>query len=111
MQAIPFRNEASFREQIQLDGEIFFLDFQWNALNEFWSFDILNIDEEPLIYGIKIVSDFPLLTFNRVKGSPRGNIFCQNIVKGDDVIKRFDMNQKFLLFYYSEQELLNLFQA
>lgn len=111
MQSIPFRNESSFREQIQLDGEIFFLNFSWNALNEFWTFDVFNIDENPIIYGVKIVADFPLLTFVRSAQMPKGNFICQNIVRGDDVIKRFDMNQKFSLFYYSESEILNLFTA
>lgn len=111
MLIIPFRNTASWRQQIQLEGVIFFLAFKWNALNEFWTMDIFNINEEPLIYGIKIVPDFPLLSFVNVLGMPRGNIICQNVVNGENIIKRFDMNQKFALFYYSEIEILTLFTA
>ena len=111
MQIIPFRNQASFKQQIDLDGVVFFLAFQWNALNEFWTMNIFNINGNPIIYGIKIVPDFPLLSFVGVDGMPKGNIICQNIVDGETVIKRFDINQKFALIYYTEIEIQNLITA
>lgn len=110
MQIIPFKEPSSFREQITLDGVIFVLDFAWNALNEFWTMSIFNRDVVPLIYGIKLVPNFPLLSQYIVDGKPAGEIVCQNIVAGLNIIRRFDMSQKFELIYYSAGELENLAQ-
>ena len=105
MQIIPFKEPSNWKEQIELDGVIFVLEFTWNALNEFWVMNIFNRDEVPIIYGIKIVPTFPLLAPYTVLGKPVGEIVCQNIVGGNDIIGRFDMSQKFELVYYSEGEL------
>lgn len=105
MQIIPFKEPSNWKEQIELDGVIFVLEFTWNALNEFWVMDIFNRDEIPIIYGIKIVPSYPLLAAFTVLDKPTGEIVCQNIVGGNDIIGRFDMAQKFELVYYSEGEL------
>jgi hypothetical protein len=105
MQIIPFKEPSRWQEQIELSGEIFVLEFTWNALNEFWGMTIYNRDKVPLIYGITIVPNFPLLAPFTVFGKPVGEIVCQNIVGGSDIIGRFDMSQKFELVYYEEGEL------
>lgn len=111
MQIIPFKEPASWREQITLDGSIFVLEFYWNALNEFWNMNIYDRDLNPIIYGITIVPNYPLLAQYSVLGKPLGEIICQNIVGGTDVIRRFDMSQRFELVYYSEGELQALSEA
>ncbi len=111
MLIIPFNDAGSWREQIQLDNIIYFLNFTWNALNEFWVMDIYNRNEEPLILGIKIVPNYPLLAQFTVQGMPPGEIICQNIVNTPDEIKRFDIGQKFELVYYFEGELEALIEA
>jgi len=105
MQIIPFKQPAKWQEQIELDRIIYILEFTWNALNEFWTMNIYNRNEEPLILGIKIVPNFPLLKAYTVFGKPEGEIICQNIINSPDTISRFDMSQKFELVYYSTQEL------
>lgn len=105
MQIIPFKEPSSWREQVTLDGVIFVLEFNWNALNEFWTMAIFDRDLNPLIYGIKIVPNYPLLMQYTFIGKPAGEIICQNIVGGTDEIRRFDMSQRFELVYYSEGEL------
>lgn len=111
MQIIPFKEPSNWKEQIELGGIIFVLEFTWNALNEFWIMDIYNRDEVPIIYGIKIVPNFPLLRSYSVLGKPAGEIVCQNIVGGNDIIGRFDMSQKFELLYYDEGELESIAEA
>lgn len=108
MLIIPFREQSFFRQQIQLTGVLYFLTFTWNALNEFWIMDIANSDEEPLILGIKIVPDYPLLAAFTVEGMPQGEIICQNVVNSPDEITRFAMSQKFALVYYEPLELETL---
>lgn len=105
MQIIPFREPSYWTEQITLDNEIFILYFKWNALNEFWTMDILNGDESPIILGIKIVPNYNLLAAYTQPNQPKGDIICQNIVSNFGEIGRFDMSQKFELVYYDEGEL------
>lgn len=105
---IPFKEPAQWEEQIELEGVIYIFVFTWNALNEFWSMDIYNRDEFPLILGIKIVPNYPLLAPYTVFGKPAGEIICQNVVNAPDSISRYDMSQKFELVYYFEDELESL---
>ena len=111
MLVIPFREQSFFREQIQLTGVLYFLTFNWNALNEFWSMEIADSNEVTLIAGIKIVPDYPLLAAFSVPGQPSGEIVCQNVVNAPPVINRFDMSQKFELVYYEPLELEALINA
>lgn len=111
MLIIPFRDPAQWQEQIELTGVSFILVFTWNALNSFWGMDIYNRDEEPLILGIKIVPNYPLLQAYTVFGMPAGEIVCQNVVNAPQEIKRFDMAQKFQLVYYEPAELEALLEV
>lgn len=108
MQVIPFKEPSNWTEQITLSGVIYILEFTWNALNEYWIMDIYNRDRVPLIYGIKLVPNYPLLAIYSVEGMPSGEIVCQNIVGSNDSISRFDMSQKFELIYYEAGELENI---
>ena len=111
MLIMPFRDPAAWTMQIELDNIVYFLSFAWNALNEFWTMDIANSDQDPLIVGIKIVPNYPLLAAFTVFGKPPGEIICQNVVNAPDTISRFDMSQKFELIYYFEGELEALIAA
>lgn len=102
---IPFKEPSEWREQITLDGDIFILEFKWNALNEFWMMNIYDGQVNPIVLGIKLVPNYPLLSQYIKDGMPRGEIVCQNIVGSTDEISRFDMNQKFQLVYYTEAEV------
>jgi hypothetical protein len=108
MLIIPFKEPAQWQEQIELDGLNYIFVFTWNALNEFWTMDLYNRDEEPLVQGIKIVPNYPLLQAYTFIGKPPGEIICQNVVNAPQEIKRFDMAQKFQLVYYAEGELEEL---
>lgn len=102
---IPFKEPSFWREQIELSGTIFILEFKWNALNEFWVMNIYTSTNDPIILGIKIVPDYSLLDqYPAVSGRPIGDIVCQNIVGSRDEISRFDMSQKFELLYYEVGE-------
>lgn len=108
MLIIPFRDPAQWTMQIELDNIVYFLTFTWNALNEFWTMDIADSDQIPLIVGIKVVPNYPLLQAFTVFGKPPGEIICQNVVNAPDTISRYDIGQKFELVYYSEGELQSL---
>lgn len=105
MLIIPFKEPSFWREQIELSGTIFILEFKWNALNEFWVMNIYSSTNDPIILGVKIVPNYSLLDQYIVEGRPLGDIVCLNIVGSQDEISRFDMSQKFELIYLEVGEL------
>lgn len=126
MKIIPFKEPGDWQAQITLTGTIFNLRFKWNALNKYWSMNIYNRNEEPIIYGIKVVVNWNL-TQQYVKiGMPAGQIVCQNIlglsqiilpsgalqfvqaVQSFQPIQRFSMGENEELFYYEPGELESL---
>lgn len=107
MEFIPFKNDPSqWQEQINLDGQEYVLSFAWNALNEYWSMDILTRDLDPLVLGIKIVVNYNLTYPYRAEGITQGDIVCQNLIGGDAKIQRYDMGDVTQLVYYSLSELI-----
>lgn len=105
MEIIPFKNAPSqWQEQIRLDGQDYVLTFSWNALNEYWSMDILTRDLEPIVLGIKIVVNYNLTYPYVAEGIPPGDIVCQNLIGSDDKIQRYDMGDVTELIYYSVGE-------
>ena len=105
MQLIPFKQPAQWRQTILLDDIPFVLIFRWNAMNEYWVMDILRNDEEPVIFGVKLVTNYNLMAQYSMSNKPPGNILCQNIVGGWEAIRRFDMGQVTELVYYIQNEL------
>lgn len=126
MMIIPFKEEADWEAQITLSNVIFNLQFKWNALNKYWSMNIFNRNDEPIIYGIKVVVNWNLTSQYVRVGMPAGDIVCQNIlgltqiilpsgevrfVQSTDsfrTIGRFDMGETSELFYYESGELESL---
>ena len=106
MQIIPFQEAGAWQAQISLSGSIFFLNFRWNALNKYWVMSILDANYVPLIFGIKVVTNYDLtLQFAAITGMPPGDIVCQNIIGQWTDIGRFDMGQTTELIYYDIGEL------
>ena len=107
MDFTPFKNDPSqWQQQINLDGAEYVLSFAWNALNEYWSMDILTRDLNPLVMGIKIVVNYNLTYPYREEAITTGDIVCQNLIGGDAKIQRYDMGDVTQLVYYSLSELI-----
>lgn len=104
MEFITFRDPPQWRQDIELDGETFILTFQWNTLNEFWSMNIYDQDLEPIVLGIKIVTQWDLTEQIVRAEMPSGEILCLNIIGGFDKIERYDMGRTNKLVYVSEDD-------
>jgi hypothetical protein len=100
MQFIPFKEPAQWSEQIQLSSTIYNLVCQWNALNKYWTMDVLTRDQVPLVVGIKIVVNYNLLKQYSVFGLPAGDTVCQSIIGSFAKLGRFDMDRTAELVYY-----------
>jgi hypothetical protein len=106
MQIIPSKEPGSYSMQITLTGTIFLLNFYWNAINQYWLMDILNGNNEPIVYGIKIVPNYNLTSQFVESGMPQGDIVCQNVLNQWGDIGRFDMGDTTELVYYEPKEFV-----
>lgn len=105
MQIIPFKEPASWKMQINLTNQIFNLSFKWNAMNGYWVMSISDRNDNPIIYGIKVVTNYDLTAQFVVSGMPLGDIVCQNIISEWIDITRFAMGVTDELIYYEPHEL------
>jgi hypothetical protein len=106
MQIIPFKEPAAFQQQITLTSVIFILYFRWNAMNQYWVMNIYDRNDQPILLGVKVVTNFNLTAqFAALTGMPSGDILCQNLLGLWDTIQRFDMGQTTEIIYYEPGEL------
>ena len=106
MQIIPFKEPAAFQQQITLTSVIFILYFRWNAMNQYWVMNIYDRNDQPILLGVMVVTNFNLTAqFAALTGMPSGDILCQNLLGLWDTIQRFDMGQTTEIIYYEPGEL------
>ena len=104
MQIIPFKEPGAWQAQITLTNVIYILFFKWNALNKYWIMDIYDRNDQPILLGVKVVTNYNLTKQFVVSGMPSGEIICQNIFDNWNDIERFDMGQTTELIYYEAGE-------
>jgi hypothetical protein len=106
MQIIPFKEPAAWQAQITLSSTIFILYFRWNAMNKYWVMNIFDRNDQPILLGVKVVTNFDLTAqFKAITGMPLGDILCQNVIGLWTDIQRFDMGQTTEIIYYEPGEL------
>lgn len=72
---ITMYDTASFSESVTLDGNEYRLRFYWNTRGQFWSMDIADANNNPLVSGVKLIANFPLLIQHTEEGLPPGDFF------------------------------------
>jgi hypothetical protein len=61
MLEIPLPTDTyNFRINITLDGDIYFMEFNWNGRLNFWTYDLILSDNTPLVQGIRLAVSYPL---------------------------------------------------
>jgi len=102
---IPFFNQLSnFREEIILDNISFLFDFNWNERAEQWSMAILQPDETPIMYGIKLVLGYSLFDQFEYLGLPPGELFCVDTTDSEIEVNRNNIGDTVELVYIPEAE-------
>lgn len=65
----------SYRQRTVLDGVEYVLELRWSMRERAWYLDLRDLNGRPLVLGIKLVANWPLLaTFRTVEGLPRGEL-------------------------------------
>ena len=68
--------EPNFTVDVDLSGVTFRLRFLWNTRGEYWKVSLLDTNDNIIVSGQKLVSNFPLFYRNVSLSLPRGLLFC-----------------------------------
>ena len=104
---IPVQAEIfNFAITIELDGEIFLLDFKFNDRSELWTMNIYDTDSNPIVLGVILVTGVDFYKKHRATvGSPLGTFFVADI-DGQNRNADFETFGKSVKLYYIPAEEL-----
>lgn len=58
---IQLADLPSYRQNVVLDGRVFNVSIAWNDRQKSWTMSLADSDEDPIISGVAIVKNYPLL--------------------------------------------------
>lgn len=97
--------DASWSTQEVILGDVTLtLELTWNTRNEAWHISILDIDEEPILEGIKITDQVSVTKRYTSDRLPEGNIWCGKANPKATGITRDNLGTDYLLIYLTSQE-------
>lgn len=103
---ITVLEDAAFqRQRIALDGRQYTLALMWNQWASYWSLSLYDSEENPIVLGLRIVANWPLLRFYRYDPRlPDGEIIAHDLT-GDGSPPGFDdfgIGKRVELTYYAQ---------
>ena len=96
-----------YTQRVRLDGREYSLRFRWNTCAERWRMDLLTDENEPIVLGMKIVTDWPLLRYYKFDPRcPPGEFFAQTLTQDTSPPGFSDLGigQRVELTYYAATE-------
>ena len=88
---------AHFSQENNVFGLSFSLEFEWIERESFWMLHLYNDNQEPLVLGIKVQTDWPLYAYHRDKGQI---IFMAMRTSAGKVLSRHTLKEHFSLVAY-----------
>lgn len=80
MKVISVRSDIpDYTQKTELDGTVYTLGFHYNERFEAWTMDILTSGEEPILMGIPVHINWPILKQYVDSRLPPGTLFAINI--------------------------------
>lgn len=106
--SIPvLQNTPHWRQRVALDGSDYLLDFFWNARGGAWYMSLFAADETPLVQGLRLVVNRPLLRrFRATPGLPPGEFLVYDGTGKLDAPGYNDLGPTTPLVYFEASELL-----
>lgn len=99
------QNLPSYNQLTSLDNRTYKLNFFWNTRDSHWYMDILDLDENPILPGTKIVCNFPLLLRATHPDAPPGEMIAVDTGGFDEDPVLEDFGTRVDLLYYDAEEL------
>ena len=100
-----FPSVALYVERVRLSGRDFLLTFDWNGREARWYLSIATAEGVPIVSGIKLVCNWPLLRTNVSAERPAGELFCLSAEKSTEPPGFADLGVRVRLLYYELSEL------
>jgi len=105
---IPTLDFPAYTETLILDEQSFLLQFVWNTRLEAWQLSILDVEENPILMGLKLVLNWAHFPQYRALNIPPGELFVIDPDPNNhDKIGRDDFvnDRKLEILYAEEAEL------
>lgn len=97
---IPVRAEVPFYTQrTSLDGRSYLFTFKWNQRSGFWFFDFADQDEDPIVSGVKVVPEIPLLRRIIDERRPAGELIVTDLTGDGEPPGYSDFGDRMILMY------------
>ena len=94
---VPFSDTASFSQQIVLDNEIFNMTINYNSSKEYWTMDLLDVNNNEIFTNAKLTTGVSIGKRLSKDNQPKGHFVV--IIDSGDTPKRNDFNQNASLVY------------
>ena len=103
MQQIPIRATNNQAMSVTLENRVYDIEFIWNARVGAMSLNLF-FQGEPLLLGIKMTIDWPLIGAYKKQLGPPGEMFLVNL-EDQQRPSLSDFGDKVILIYLTEQEV------
>ena len=107
MDIIPFTTYPAISKEISLDNKAYKFSFVWNPRMEAWTLSIFDLDDTPILNGIKLVLNYELISMYNYLEIPPGKLFVLDY--SDDTSRiafdDFTGERSLSLVYFSEADL------
>lgn len=79
-----FSGRLAYRYEVELSGRAYQLALRWLEVDGRWSLDVATGDGVPLLSGLRVVADSPLLRLGADDRLPPGEIVAYGATPGRD---------------------------
>jgi hypothetical protein len=99
-QILPLRTDSPrYSIRTELDGARYLFDLEWNDRAAAWFFSISDAEGVPLVSGVRVVIDLPLLDGFSNAALPPGVLFAADSMNMDLDPGRTDLGDRVQLVY------------
>ena len=91
-------------QQVTLDNKNYTIELFWNSRNDSWVMSLYDIDENPIIEGVRLSENVSVTAKYTDTRLPEGNIYCARLNPKAKFITRDNLGKDFLLVYLSSEE-------
>lgn len=97
---------AFYDLRVALDGVTYILNFSWNARARSWYLDVQDSDGTPIVSGLAVVSNWPLLRrFKWNAALPGGELIATDLTGTYDAPGYTDLGTNVPLYYFTADEV------
>jgi len=97
--------QSTWRQRTALDGRDYILSFDWVQRLGHWLFAISDQDGSPIVSGIVLVTNWPLLRGVTDARIPRGHLVLDDTTGRNEDPDFSGLGVRFKLLYFSSAEL------